>query len=70
MSLNFADRVAARQVFLPTAPLVANGLIVLTVGHSDGPRELRCAYMDVTTTAFETILGLSKPQGAADKKAR
>ncbi len=70
MGLSFAERIAARQVFLPTAPLVADGLMVLTVGSSDGPRELRCSYMDVTTTAFETILGLSKPQGAADKQAR
>lgn len=70
MGLSFAERITARQVFLPTAPLVADGLMVLTVGSSDGPRELRCSYMDVTTTAFETILGLSKPQSAADKQAR
>jgi hypothetical protein len=70
MGLSFADRIAARQVFLPTAPLVADGLLVLTVGNSDGPRELRCAYMDVTTTAFDTMLGLSKPQISADKKAQ
>lgn len=69
MGLSFAQRVAARQVFLPTAPLLANGLMVLTVGHSDGPRELRCAYMDVTTTAFETTLGLTKARSAADRKA-
>jgi hypothetical protein len=68
MGLSIAERIAARQVFLPTAPLAADGLMVLTLGHSDGPRELRCAHMDVTT-AFETILGLSKPQGAPDRKA-
>jgi hypothetical protein len=70
MGLSIAERIAARQVFLPTAPLVADGLMVLTVGHSDGPRELRCASMDVTTTAFETILGLYTPHSAADRMAR
>jgi hypothetical protein len=55
---DFAERVAYRQFFLPTAPLFASGILSMSRPRDGGASCLRSADIHVSEWAFDRILGI------------
>ena len=61
MQMTGTERIKSRAVFMPTAPLLFNGLITMTIygyGNNAFPSSLPGATVDITSKAFAQLLGL------------
>ena len=57
LELDFCARaVEGRKPFAPTAPLLLNNLITLTLGRDATPYDLRSGHLCITQRAFDTIV--------------
>jgi hypothetical protein len=59
LELDFAARIEARAVYMPTAPLLKSNLVTITMGRDASPYELRSASIQITQAAFNRILGVA-----------
>jgi len=56
--LPLAGCIKSRLAFLPTAPLLACGLITLDIGVVSTPANLPTAHVEITASAFAAVLGI------------
>ena len=57
LELDFAGRaVEGRKPFAPTAPLLLNNLVTMTLGRDATPYDLRSGHLCITQRAFDTIV--------------
>ncbi len=58
--LDFAQRATeGRRPFSPSAPLLLNNLVTLTLGRTATPADLRSGSLAITQAAFDHVLGVA-----------
>jgi hypothetical protein len=64
--LSLAERVESRVSFAATAPLLRAGLVTIYHGNTLSPCDLPEAIIEVTSTAFDRIVGIPDTSPAAE----